>query len=426
MNTPTSRNASAIHDFDFLAGTWNTRQRRLKARLQGCTDWETFTATSRVQRLPGGVANFDTLVAEAWRPGWVGMSFRVFNPVTDLWSIYWVTNDGGGIDAASGRLSAPVVGRFEGDEGLFEGDDLFEGRPIRVRFRWLRQGGAGDARWEQAFSEDGGRSWEVNWVMEFERVAAAVSGAAPCVGALDLDCQVVELRQYALHSGQRDTLIELFDREFVETQEAAGMAVMGQFRDLDAPDRFVWLRGFADMDSRARGLAAFYGGPVWQRHRDAANATMIDSDNVLLLKPAWPGAGVDMRGRTRAAGAVRMARPGLLDLSICYLREPASPALLQFCRDVMTPCLQRAGAEVSGWYVTEGAANNFPRLPIREGEHVLVGLAVFSDMAAYDAFVRHGAWAQAIQPELSQWLDRPAESYRLVATARSAIHAGPV
>lgn len=422
MNRPTSRRASAIHDFDFLAGTWQTRQHRLKRRLQGCTDWETFTATSRVQRLPGGVANVDTLVAETWRPGWVGMSFRVFNPVTDLWSIYWVTNEGGGIDADTGRLSAPVVGRFDGDEGLFEGDDFVDGQPVRVRFRWQRQG-ADHARWEQAFSADEGRRWEVNWVMEFERVPDGDEPAAPCVSALDLDCQVVELRQYTLHPGRREALVELFDREFVETQEAVGMAVMGQFRDLDAPDRFVWLRGFADMDSRAHSLAAFYGGAVWQQHRDAANATMIDSDNVLLLKPAWPGAGIDLHGRRRAAGAVRMSRPGLTALSIFHLQEPASPALLQFCRDVMTPCLQRAGAAVQGWYVTEAAANNFPRLPVREGEPVLVGVATFDNAAAHDAFMQAATWTQEVQPALSRWLARPVESHRLVATARSAIHA---
>jgi quinol monooxygenase YgiN len=99
------------------------------------------------------------------------------------------------------------------------------------------------------------------------------------------DCQVVELRQYTLHPGKRDTLIELFDREFVETQEDAGMAVLGQFRDLRDPDKFVWLRGFADMPSRAAALHRFYGGPVWAAHSAAANATMIDSDDVLLLRP---------------------------------------------------------------------------------------------------------------------------------------------
>jgi hypothetical protein len=104
----------------------------------------------------------------------------------------------------------------------------------------------------------------------------------------DVRCPVVELRQYTLHPGQRDVLISLFDREFVESQEAVGMTVLGQFRDLDDPDRFVWLRGFDDMPHRAEALGRFYGGPIWKAHREQANATMIDSDDVLLLRPgSW-------------------------------------------------------------------------------------------------------------------------------------------
>jgi len=79
-------------------------------------------------------------------------------------------------------------------------------------------------------------------------------------------------------------LIDLFDREFIESQEAPGMPLFGQFRDLDDPDRFVWLRGFADMPSLATALGAFYDGPVWQAHREAADAAMLDSDDVLLLR----------------------------------------------------------------------------------------------------------------------------------------------
>lgn len=95
---------------------------------------------------------------------------------------------------------------------------------------------------------------------------------------------ILELRQYTLHPGRRDDLISLFEREFVDSQLALGMTLPGLFRDAGDPDRFVWLRGFADMPARKAALEAFYGGPVWKAHRDAANATMIDSDNVLLLK----------------------------------------------------------------------------------------------------------------------------------------------
>src|SRR6476661_6906537 len=113
-------------------------------------------------------------------------------------------------------------------------------------------------------------------------------------------CPIVELRQYTLHSGKRDVLIDLFDREFVETQEEVGMKVIGQFRDLDHRDSFVWLRGFPDMTSRAKALNDFYSGPVWKAHREAANATMIDSDNVLLLCPAFPTSGFSLENLKRA------------------------------------------------------------------------------------------------------------------------------
>jgi hypothetical protein len=230
---------------------------------------------------------------------------------------------------------------------------------------------------------------------------------------------VVELRQYTLHPGRRDELIALFEREFIETQEALGLHVIGQFRDLDDPARFVWLRGFDDMASRAPALAAFYGGPVWQAHRNAANATMIDSDNVLLLRPAWPAAGL-VAGQRVGLGSMPA---GLIEVTVFHLREPASPALLSLCRDGMSPMLRRGGAQAQGWYVSESSPNNFPRLPVREGECVLVGLALFADKAAHEAFVRSGAWAREVDPVLAEWLARPVERLQLAPTPRSAVHA---
>jgi hypothetical protein len=236
-------------------------------------------------------------------------------------------------------------------------------------------------------------------------------------------CNIVELRQYTLRPGKREALIDLFDREFVETQEAVGMTVMGQFRDLDDADRFVWLRGFSDMLTRQAGLASFYGGPVWKAHREAANATMMDSDNVLLLRPAWPGSGVSTHDLQRAPPSLITTTGGLLDASIFYLSKPVSDELLDLCRLTLSPLLERAGARVLGWYVTETAPNNFPGLPVREGENVLVGLAMFNNLLAFDAFVRSGAWGCEAQPLLDRWLARPTENHRLLPSARSAIHA---
>ena len=121
-------------------------------------------------------------------------------------------------------------------------------------------------------------------------------------------CAVVDLRQYTLHPGQRDALIDLFDAQFVEGQEQTGMHIVGQFRDLDDPDRFVWIRGFPDLPARAKALNGFYYGPVWRAHAAAANTTMIDSDNALLLKPIELGPATrrsTRRGRATAAESGR-------------------------------------------------------------------------------------------------------------------------
>lgn len=149
------------HDFDFIFGRWHIHNQRLVKRLQGSTEWETFEATSQAQPLPGGIGNYDDFTPVTWRPGFVGMSLRVFNPATRLWSIYWVDNQ-------TGVLQPPVVGGFSDGVGLFEGPDEFLGKPIVVRFVWSNIT-ATSARWEQAFSTDQGLTWEKNWMMELTR-----------------------------------------------------------------------------------------------------------------------------------------------------------------------------------------------------------------------------------------------------------------
>jgi hypothetical protein len=125
------------------------------------------------------------------------------------------------------------------------------------------------------------------WTTRREFVRSATSALAFCaidplktVGALEIvSDSVLELRQYTRRAGQRETLISLFEKEFVTPQNEVGGCVRATFRDLDDPDRFVWIRRFADMPSRKHALEAFYGGPAWQSHKAAANATMADSDN---------------------------------------------------------------------------------------------------------------------------------------------------
>lgn len=174
----------------------------------------------------------------------------------------------------------------------------------------------------------------------------------PYAPAMDV---IVELRQYTLRPGARDTLIDLFEREFVTGQEAAGITVGGRFRDLDDPDRFVWLRSFPDMAARERALHAFYAGPVWQAHREAANATMLDSDDVLLLR--GPGFAAPDTG-------------GPVVATLCHPRDAAAFAG-EFERR-LRPALTAAGSPPLAVHRTEHAENTFPALPVRTGEEVFL------------------------------------------------------
>ncbi len=182
--------------------------------------------------------------------------------------------------------------------------------------------------------------------------------------------QVFELRRYRLRPGARERLIDLFEQRFVEPQRAAGMTVLGRYRMPDDLDAFVWLRAFSTMERRRQALEAFYGGPVWQAHRDAANATMINSDNVQLLRPAWDGSGL-------AESAGREADVVVATVSSCAPGTAAALAALY--RTKLLPVEQAMGGTLLGAFVTEHAENSFPRLPVRAGEETFVRLVAYAD-----------------------------------------------
>ena len=150
---------STARDFDFLFGSWSIHNRRLRKRLAGSDVWDEFEATSVARPLLDGMGNEDEFRTDFYG-GFIGMSFRFFDPRTKLWSIYWADT------RRCGVLDPPVFGSFAGDIGIFDGADSFEGRPIRVRFTWYGVK-TPTPRWEQAFSDDDGETWETNWVMEF-------------------------------------------------------------------------------------------------------------------------------------------------------------------------------------------------------------------------------------------------------------------
>jgi hypothetical protein len=358
--------ATGVNDFDFLTGSWRVHHRRLKERLAGNHDWIEFEGTCVMQKILGSAGNMDENLLDFPGGAYRAVTLRTYDATKKQWTIWWI--DG----RNPSHLDPPVAGGFKDGVGTFYADDAFKGNPIRVRFLWTNL--TTKPHWEQAFSDDGGKSWETNWIMEFVRVP---TGARTC-------CRVVELRQYTLVPKGREALIALFEREFIETQEATGMIVIGQFRDLKNPDRFVWLRGFSDMGARAVQLQDFYGGPVWKAHRDVANATMIDSDNVLLLRPASPTSGFQLEHASRAPLGSTTKREGLLVATIYHLGKTKGADFAAFFERDLQPHLNKARVSVLASFVTETHPNSFPRLPVREDVNVFVWFSRFSDREAYE------------------------------------------
>lgn len=237
-------------------------------------------------------------------------------------------------------------------------------------------------------------------------------------------CSVYELRQYTLRSHVRDAFVELFDRELVETQEAAGIRVVGQYRDLDRPDVFVWIRGFADMTSRRRSLEAFYGGPVWAAHRQAANSMMLDSDDVLLLEPIGSGPSLEACTASRAPAGAGLSQGGSILVADIYPIAGTSTRQLRALYEQMIVILKDSGGKPLAALRTSGAANTFPRLPVREGEHVFVTLARFPDQAAHARHARElaasTAWRATPSAQAAPAGAR-AQTLRLAPTTRSAL-----
>lgn len=168
--TSSQRAASAadneVHrrDWQWLAGNWDVWHRRLKERLAGSDDWAEFGGKSACWLTMDGFGTIDDNILDL--PGGVyrGAGVRAFDPATQQWSIWWID----GRDPT--HIEPPVTGHFDSDEGVFVGTDTFNGTPIMVRFRW-HETRSPRPHWDQGFSTDGGKTWEINWRNYFTRTS---------------------------------------------------------------------------------------------------------------------------------------------------------------------------------------------------------------------------------------------------------------
>lgn len=186
--------------------------------------------------------------------------------------------------------------------------------------------------------------------------------------------QVVELRRYIMKEGERDHFVRTFESWFPEAFQQLGAIAFGQFLERGNPAAFFWLRGFRDIDARAVVNAAFYYGPLWKEHRTAMNDRLVDSDNVLLLRPLSPERGVLVLPAVDPIAEADGAH-GVAVAQIFAIREKSVEAFAKQAEATFAG-YREAGVREAGVLVTLDVPNNFPQLPVRNDGPYVVWLGI--------------------------------------------------
>jgi hypothetical protein len=241
--------------------------------------------------------------------------------------------------------------------------------------------------------------------------------------------RVVELRDYLLQGGATGDFARYFEEHFLVSQRDEGMHVLGQFAVVDEPDRFVWFRGFEDMETRLHGLTAFYGGPVWQAHRTAANGMMRESHHVHLLRPLGPvhalTGGLALEDRASEPPGVFPPHTGLVVADFYRSRAGGLGRVVEWFEQHLQPGLVAHGTQVLGHFVAELTPNDYPRLPVIQDPELLVVLTAYRDgehhAAARADWQRSAAWRAGPGGAGPAALAGGVATLRLRPTARSLI-----
>jgi hypothetical protein len=233
--------------------------------------------------------------------------------------------------------------------------------------------------------------------------------------------RIIELRNYLLQEGVTRDFIRHFEERFLFSQREEGMHALGQFAVEGQPDRFVWIRGFDSLETRARALSAFYGGPCWQAHGPAANEMMREFHHVHLLRPLAPGVGrASLTGgqslENRAAEPAGALPPDAGVVAVDFYRAlpGALGRLVRRFEQRLEPARLLHGRQILGYWIAELAPNDFPRLPVIQDPSLLVTLSAYRDREHYAALRAETAGDGALRAA-------DVETLLLRPTARSLI-----
>jgi len=196
------------------------------------------------------------------------------------------------------------------------------------------------------------------------------------------DFQVIEFRRYTVKEGEREHFAEYFESYIPEAFQQMGAIAFGQFFERKNPVGFTWMRGFKNTDARAVINAGFYYGPLWREHAFTMNSLMVDSDNVLLLRPLNPERGVTVLPSVDPV-TERKGAQGVVVAQIFAVKANSVDAFAQEAEAAFAG-YRAAGAREAGVLVTLDAPNNFPQLPVRTDGPYLVWLGIVKDNQALE------------------------------------------
>lgn len=370
----TASPTSSASDFNFLLGRHTVHHKKLSSRPTGSDNWIEFSGTHTMEPLLDGLGNLEqhqmvNLKGQSVK----GIALRLFNPVTRLWSIYWA-------DSESVTLDTPVVGSFENGIGYFYAKDSFNGKPVLLQFKWDATN-ADQSAWSQAFSTDGGKSWEWNWYMQFSKKPSNSSYINP-----NQRIGVIELRNYLMKEGTRDRFIEYYESNLVQPQSNLKGYTVGGYRVKDEENRFCWIRGFENMKSRSSFLPAFYYSDEWKKHRTTANSMLANNDNVYLLRP------LKMQGDELVPAdeikAAQLLPDGGITVVDFYIANTKLNVLKELFAKEYLPLYDSCGVNNFSLWVSEEEVNDFPQLPVFQDKNLLVQISFYKNEPTYKEAVK--------------------------------------
>lgn len=253
-----------------------------------------------------------------------------------------------------------------------------------------------------------------------KNASASTSPAVPA--AVRFAPTLFELRNYATAPGQRDALIEMFERTFLDAYENGGTSVLGTFRVVGDEDRWVWMRAFRDAPSRGAALTNFYSSAEWQALAGPANATIASIDYAMLLRQRSGGVFADPSLRSPAGAAIAVPSVIRVDIHLAKVRKEGDLADAFWAK--AAPALSALGAAPFASFVTDRSENSYPRQRIRKAS-AFVTLTRFETLKAHTAFntalKRSAAWKNEAAPAIEKLSAKPSELLILHPTARSSI-----